>query len=101
MPDGQPGEQVREGRRVAARLAHEINTPLATIALCAESLLRRCEDPAIAGNEALGVFPRHLATMRDEVFRCKRIIEAVLDATNGAGPERADPPASSIARKGP
>jgi signal transduction histidine kinase len=57
---------------LAAGVAHEINTPLASIALRAESLLRAAEDPSLRELPAFKNFSRYLRTIEDEAFRCKR-----------------------------
>ncbi len=64
---------------LAAGVAHEINTPLASIGLRAESLLRSAQDPRLAAIDAFKNFPRYLATISEEIFRCKRIISALLE----------------------
>jgi two-component system, NtrC family, sensor kinase len=65
--------------QLAAGVAHEINTPLASIALRAESLLRSAQDPALLSQEAFKKFPRYLKTIEEETFRCKKIIRALLE----------------------
>ncbi len=65
--------------RLAAGVAHEINTPLASIALRAESLLRRVHEESLRSVPAFEPFPRYLETIEQEAFRCKRIIGSLLD----------------------
>lgn len=72
--------------QLAAGVAHEINTPLASIALRAESLLRQTSDPRLLEQEAFRNFPRYLRTMLDETFRCKRIIAALLEFSASPAP---------------
>jgi signal transduction histidine kinase len=78
-------EQVFEAARLAeigqlaGGIAHEINTPLASIALRAESLLARCADPELKRAAAFERFPRYLETIDREIFRCKRIIASLLE----------------------
>lgn len=60
--------------QVAAGVAHEINTPLATISCCAEGLLSRAEK----GQSDPGVQQNYLQIIRDEVYRCKAITEEML-----------------------
>lgn len=72
--------------QLAAGVAHEINTPLASIALRAESLLRQADDPRLREQEAFRNFPRYLRTMLEETFRCKRIIGALLEFSAARSP---------------
>src|SRR5688572_27883101 len=46
--------------QLAAGVAHEINTPLASIALRAESLMKSAADPRLAAVESFKNFPRYL-----------------------------------------
>jgi signal transduction histidine kinase len=73
--------------QLAAGVAHEINTPLASIALRAESLLRTAQDPALAGLESFKNFPRYLKTIEEETYRCKKIIRALLEFSSSRKPE--------------
>lgn len=65
--------------QLAAGVAHEINTPLASIALRAEALLRASADEILLAQPAFANFPRHLRAIDDEIFRCKKIIGALLE----------------------
>lgn len=66
---------------LAAGVAHEINNPLASIAMCAESLQKRVRpllksaDPQVE----TPVIDRYLQMIQDEAFRCKEITEKLLD----------------------
>jgi two-component system NtrC family sensor kinase len=73
--------------RLAGGMAHEINTPLASIALRAESLLRHAQDPRLLAIDAFRNFPRYLKAIDEEIFRCKRIINSVLDFSSARAPE--------------
>jgi two-component system NtrC family sensor kinase len=73
--------------QLAAGMAHEINTPLASIALRAESLLRSAQEPTLAHQEAFKNFPRYLETIEEETYRCKKIIRALLEFSSSRKPE--------------
>lgn len=64
---------------LAGGVAHEINTPLASIALRAESLLKAAESPELLAVPAFKNFPRYLKTIDEEIFRCKKIIGGLLE----------------------
>jgi len=64
---------------LAAGVAHEINNPLTSVAGYAEALLRRLkEDPQLAADPRLEVFPNYLEVVVRESYRCKSIIESLL-----------------------
>jgi signal transduction histidine kinase len=73
--------------QLAAGVAHEINTPLASIALRAESLQRSASDPALLALESFKNFPRYLKTIEEETYRCKKIIRALLEFSSSRKPE--------------
>jgi signal transduction histidine kinase len=71
-------EQLASVGFLAAGVAHEINNPLASIAMCAESLESRLE--SLAPEEAdAQVARRYLSLIQSEAFRCKGITEKLLD----------------------
>ncbi len=72
---------------LAAGVAHEINNPLASIALCAESLEDRVQDiiqvddalPDEEHNQDIAILRNYLRMIQDEAFRCKQITQGLLD----------------------
>ncbi len=83
----QQAARLAEIGQLAAGVAHEINTPLASIALRAESLFRSAQDPALTSLAAFANFPRYLKTIEEETFRCKKIIRALLEFSSWRRPE--------------
>jgi signal transduction histidine kinase len=71
-------EQLASVGFLAAGVAHEINNPLASIAMCAESLESRLE--GLAPDDADSqIVKRYLELIQNEAFRCKGITEKLLD----------------------
>jgi two-component system NtrC family sensor kinase len=65
--------------QLAAGVMHEINNPLATIAACAESLELRMADMQQAGQAPPADSADFLRIIDQEVHRCKRIVDGLLD----------------------
>lgn len=85
--------------QLAAGVAHEINTPLASIALRAESLLKSAQDPRLLAIDSFKNFPRYLKTIDEEIFRCKKIIGSLLDFSRARQPEVRDSDINALAER--
>jgi len=72
---------------LAAGVAHEINNPLASIALCAESVEDQLDTGFPAAPEADEI-RRYLKMIGEEAFRCKGITERLLDFSRMGDIER-------------
>jgi signal transduction histidine kinase len=85
-------EQLASVGFLAAGVAHEINNPLASIAMCSESLEGRLSDLLKhVGEERAAdrdVIRSYLDMIQKEAFRCKQITEKLLDFSRMGDSER-------------
>ena len=65
--------------QLAAGVMHEVNNPLATISACAESLALRMDDMRALGFDVPPQAGEYLGIIDQEVQRCKRIVDGLLD----------------------
>jgi signal transduction histidine kinase len=85
-------EQLASVGFLAAGVAHEINNPLASIAMCSESLESRLSELLDhVGDERAAdrdIVRSYLEMIQKEAFRCKQITEKLLDFSRMGDPER-------------
>lgn len=85
-------EQLASVGFLAAGVAHEINNPLASIAMCSESLEGRLTELLSHVGDAQSaeriVVRNYLQMIQKEAFRCKQITEKLLDFSRMGDPER-------------
>ena len=70
---------------LVAGIAHEINNPLGIIAGYAEALLDRAADPGLQAVGEFEDFPEYLGTIHHEIFRCKSILQSLLEFARPSG----------------
>ncbi|MBI5101479.1 MAG: GAF domain-containing protein [Nitrospirae bacterium] len=70
---------------LVAGIAHEINNPLGIIAGYSEALLDRAKDKKLLGTAEFEDFPEYLETIHNEIFRCKDILNSLLDFARPSG----------------
>ena len=80
-------EQLASVGFLAAGVAHEINNPLASIAMCAESLEGRLRENLDSADPEQAIVGNYLQMIQAEAFRCKGITEKLLDFSR-TGPGR-------------
>ncbi len=73
---------------LAAGVAHEINNPLASIAMCAESLESRVRSLLDEGDDQHEVIGNYLRMIQSEAFRCKEITDGLLDFSRSSETKR-------------
>jgi signal transduction histidine kinase len=81
-------EQLASVGFLAAGVAHEINNPLASIALCAESLEDRTQELLKAEDPEHAVIRDYLRMIQAEAFRCKEITGKLLDFSRSGDVKR-------------
>lgn len=73
--------------QLSAGIAHEVCNPVASIASCAEGLLKTLKKPDSLGEaETLEEFDEYLQIIRDEAFRVKDITRNLLDFSRRGQP---------------
>jgi len=64
---------------LAAGVAHEINNPMASMAVCVESLLRSTAQASFKRDEDSAKFNKYLKIIEREIYRCKDITTGLLN----------------------
>lgn len=73
---------------LAAGVAHEINNPLASITMCAESLESRVRSLLREDDQQHEVIGNYLRMIQTEAFRCKEITDGLLDFSRSSETKR-------------
>jgi len=89
-------EQLASVGFLAAGVAHEINNPLASIALGAESLESRVREMLDEDDPQHVVIGNYLRMIQSEAFRCKEITEKLLDFSRSGEAHRQDTELSEL-----
>jgi PAS domain S-box-containing protein len=73
---------------LASGFSHEINTPLASVLICAEAVINRIDDPDSKrdAETMLSAIRDHADIIRKEILRCRRITEQFLRFSRGIPP---------------
>ncbi|MBI3399032.1 MAG: HAMP domain-containing protein [Deltaproteobacteria bacterium] len=72
-------ERLAAAGQLAAGVAHEVNNPLASMAVCAESLIKRLGPENFKEKDDYERFVSYLKIIEAEIYRCKRITTDLLD----------------------
>jgi signal transduction histidine kinase len=73
--------------QLSTGIAHEVCNPVASIASCAEGLLKSLKSPeTLSSKESLDEFDEYLKIIRDEAFRVKDITRNLLDFSRRGQP---------------
>lgn len=73
--------------QLAAGIAHELNNPMATIASCAEALLKHSQSPPLAHQDTEDL-KLYLRIIEEEVYRCKGVLAGLSDLSREASGEQ-------------
>lgn len=71
---------------LASGFSHEVNTPLATMLTCAESVVGRLDSDTAPKSESLAAIRDNALIIRDQVLRCRRITDQFLRFSRGIPP---------------